>query len=81
MRRNRPFVGTRANRLGPRIAVTHAHLLIVPILNLWAGVSIVYDPLGRSVSRRGPQMSATPNSTLAKPEQVIANLQRQLAES
>src|SRR5215468_5560172 len=30
--------------------------------------------------RRGPQMSATPDSTLAKPEQLIADLRRQLAE-
>jgi len=32
-------------------------------------------------SRRGPQMSATPDSTLDNREQLIANLQRQLAES
>src|SRR5499425_894176 len=31
-------------------------------------------------SRRGPQMSATPDSTLAKAEQLIADLQRQLAQ-
>src|SRR6201993_1413340 len=31
-------------------------------------------------SRRGPQMSATPDGTLANPEQLIADLQRQLAE-
>src|SRR6516225_3800077 len=31
-------------------------------------------------SRRGPQMSATPDSTLANPEQRIADLERQLAE-
>src|SRR5215472_14352994 len=36
------------------------------------------DPDGRS--RRGPQMSATPDSTSANPEQLIADLQRQLAE-
>jgi class 3 adenylate cyclase len=36
------------------------------------------DPEGRS--RRGSQMSATPDSTLANPEQVIADLQRQLVE-
>src|SRR5215469_11632629 len=30
--------------------------------------------------RRGPQMSTTPDSTLAKPEQIIADLRRQLAE-
>src|SRR5262252_8828433 len=35
-------------------------------------------PEGRS--RRGPQMSATPDSTLVNPEQLIADLQRQLAE-
>jgi len=35
-------------------------------------------PEGRS--RRGPQMSATPDSTLANPEQRIADLERQLAE-
>jgi len=29
---------------------------------------------------RGPQMSATPDSTLANPEQLIADLRRQLAE-
>src|SRR5215475_1919094 len=29
---------------------------------------------------RGPQMSATPDSTLANPEQRIADLERQLAE-
>jgi class 3 adenylate cyclase len=32
-------------------------------------------------SRRGPQMSATPDSTLANPEQRIADLERQLAEA
>src|SRR5215472_9008489 len=31
-------------------------------------------------SRRGPRMSATPDSTLANPEQLIPDLQRQLAE-
>src|SRR6516165_12223211 len=31
-------------------------------------------------SRRGPHMSATPDSALANPEQLIADLQRQLAE-
>src|SRR5215472_8130180 len=31
-------------------------------------------------SRRGPQMSATPDSTLANPEQRIADLERQLAQ-
>src|SRR5215468_4381213 len=31
-------------------------------------------------SRRGPQMSATPESTLANPDQRIADLERQLAE-
>jgi GAF domain-containing protein len=36
------------------------------------------EPEGRS--RRGPQMSATPDSTLANPEQRIADLERQLAE-
>src|SRR5262249_46754644 len=36
------------------------------------------DPEGRS--RRGPQMSATPHSTLANPDQRIADLERQLAE-
>src|SRR6516165_70305 len=36
------------------------------------------EPEGRS--RRGPQMSATPDSTLVNPEQLIADLQRQLAE-
>src|SRR6516162_1572908 len=30
--------------------------------------------------RRGPQMSAIPDSTLADAEQIIADLQRQLAE-
>jgi hypothetical protein len=35
-------------------------------------------PEGRS--RRGPQMSATPDSTLANPDQRIADLERQLAE-
>src|SRR5262247_1156442 len=36
------------------------------------------DPECRS--GRGPQMSATPDSTLANPEQRIADLERQLAE-
>src|SRR6516165_10504453 len=36
------------------------------------------DPEGRC--RRGPQMSATPDSTLANPDQRIADLERQLAE-
>src|SRR5215472_17133065 len=31
-------------------------------------------------SRRGPQMSATPDSTFTNPEQLVADLQRQLAE-
>src|SRR6516162_8015888 len=31
-------------------------------------------------SRRGPQMSATPDSTFGSPEQLVADLQRQLAE-
>jgi hypothetical protein len=31
-------------------------------------------------SRRGPQMNATPDSTFTGPEQLIADLQRQLAE-
>ena len=31
--------------------------------------------------RRGPQMSATPDSTLADPKQLVADLQRQLAAS
>src|SRR5262250_675684 len=31
--------------------------------------------------RRGPQMSATPNRTLANPNQRIADLERQLAEA
>src|SRR5215467_2262230 len=35
-------------------------------------------PEGRS--RRGPQMSATPDSTFTNPEQRIADLERQLAE-
>src|SRR6516162_3043451 len=35
-------------------------------------------PEGRS--RRGPQMSETPDSTLADSEQLIADLQRQLAD-
>src|ERR1700736_4462130 len=35
-------------------------------------------PEGRS--RRGPQMSATPDSTLANPEQRIADLDAELAE-
>jgi hypothetical protein len=30
------------------------------------------------LSRRGPQMSATPDSTLADPQQIIADLQRKL---
>src|SRR5262245_19199725 len=32
-------------------------------------------------SRRGPRMSPTPDSTLDDPQQTIADLQRQLAES
>src|SRR5215469_11475569 len=35
-------------------------------------------PEGRS--RRGPQMNATPDSTLVNPQQRIADLERQLAE-
>ena len=31
-------------------------------------------------SRRGPQMSPTPDSTLDDPQQIIADLKRQLAE-
>src|SRR6516164_5602520 len=33
------------------------------------------------LSRRGPQMSATPDSTLADPQQIIADLQRKLNEA
>jgi hypothetical protein len=33
-----------------------------------------------SRSRRGPRMSPMPDSTLADPQQIIAELQRQLAE-
>jgi hypothetical protein len=36
-------------------------------------------PEGRS--RRGPQMSATPDNTIADREQLVADLQRQLAEA
>jgi hypothetical protein len=38
-----------------------------------------YDRVGRTV-RRGSQVSPTPDSTLDDPEQLIADLQRQLAE-
>src|SRR5215469_1419498 len=34
----------------------------------------------RTTVRRGLQMSRTPHSTLTDPDQIIANLQRQLAE-
>jgi hypothetical protein len=33
------------------------------------------------LSRRGPQMSATPDSTLADPQQIIADLQRKFNEA
>src|SRR5215469_11031398 len=33
------------------------------------------------LSRRGPQMSATPDSTLTDPQQIIADLQRKLNEA
>src|SRR5215469_12038488 len=46
---------------------------------LWL-VSIRYDPPRKS-ARRGPHMSATPDSTFTDPEQRIADLERQLAES
>jgi hypothetical protein len=38
-----------------------------------------YDRVGRTVER-GSQVSATPDSTLVNPEQLIADLKRQLAE-
>ena len=53
--------------------------LIVPVNNLWVG------PVDRGMicvevrSRRGPQMSAMPDSTLPNSEQLIADLRRQLA--
>src|SRR5215208_1319659 len=40
-----------------------------------------YDPRRGHWSRRGPQMSATPDSTVVDPEQRIADLERQLAAS
>src|SRR5215472_16168515 len=73
-RRNRPFVG----RGKPAGLFDSGHLgptVIVPISNLWWACRSRYDlPVGRS--RRGPQMSATPDDTLADPERLIANLQR-----
>src|SRR5215470_7036562 len=55
-------------------------LLIVAIGNLWqpAGHGMI-EPRDRS--RRGRHMSATPDSTLANPEQRITDLERQLAEA
>src|SRR3974377_1701075 len=38
-----------------------------------------YDPVGRTVPR-GPHMNPTPDSTLADPQETIADLQRELAE-
>src|SRR5207248_11474152 len=38
-----------------------------------------YDPAGKTV-RRGPQMSPKPDSAIADPQEIIANLQRELAE-
>src|SRR5215472_14247015 len=54
--------------------------LIVPTGNLWATLvdHCMIRPEGRS--RRGAQMSATPDNTSANPEQRIADLERQLAE-
>src|SRR5215211_2343430 len=40
-----------------------------------------YDPRRGHRSRRGPPMTAMPDSTLTDPEQLIADLQRQLAAS
>src|SRR5262249_34543208 len=45
------------------------------------GVRVAHDMIcSEGRSRRGPQMSAMPDSTLANPEQLIADLERQLAE-
>src|SRR5215469_10302148 len=63
-----------------RIAVVRRSTVIAPIDNLW--VARVDHGMIRleGRSRRGPQMSSTPYSTLANPEQRIADLERQLAE-
>src|SRR5215469_7515855 len=63
-----------------RIAVVRRSTVIAPIDNLW--VARVDHGMIRleGRSRRGPQMSSTPDSTLANPEQRIADLERQLAE-
>jgi hypothetical protein len=68
------------NRGVPQIAPFGDANPIVPIDKLWVGRVDhgMIHPKDRS--RRGPQMSPTPDSTLANPEQRIADLERQLAE-
>src|SRR5262249_46060649 len=54
--------------------------LIVPIDNLWVGRVDRGMIRREDRSRRGPQMAATPDSTLADSERLIAGLQRELAD-
>jgi hypothetical protein len=75
VRRNRPFAG----RGKPSGLADSGYSLIVSINTCSGRVDHGMIRLeGRP--RRGPQMSATPDSTLANPEQRIADLERQLAE-
>ena len=65
--------------MGRRIAVIHRHSTRPDRQPMVAGIDHgMIRPEGRS--RRGPHMSATPDSTLVNPEQLVADLQRQLAE-
>jgi len=79
-RRFRPFAGRAEPRGVARIAVIRATLRrLSRSRTCVARVDhAMIRPEGRS--RRGPQMSATPDSTFTSAEQLIADLQRQLVE-
>ena len=78
-RRNRPLTDLRGIDVTGRLAVIRRAVTVPVDNNMVAAADRgMIRPGGRS--RRGPQMSATPDSTLANSEQRIADLERQLAE-
>jgi len=80
MRRFRSFAGLRSDRRVRAIAVIRRCGTDGAGREQRGGPCYSrYDRVGRTV-RRGSQVSPTPDSTLDDPEQLIADLQRQLAE-
>jgi hypothetical protein len=73
-------VGRKKNRSDRPINGHPRRTVILPIEKLWVGRVDHGKIRSEGRSRRGPQMSATPDSTLNSPEQRIADLERQLAE-